>query len=78
MLEGHTDEVFNASFNDAGDMIITGSKDNTARVWTTFKAAPNEASLVRVTVHLIVSENGHVQVGITTCEVRTILLCLGC
>ena len=33
MLEGHTDEIFSAAFNYEGDTIITGSKDNTCRIW---------------------------------------------
>ena len=33
MLEGHTDEVFSCQFNYSGDMLISGSKDNTCRLW---------------------------------------------
>jgi len=33
VLEGHTDEIFSAAFNYDGDTIITGSKDNTCRIW---------------------------------------------
>ena len=33
VLEGHTDEIFSAAFNYEGDTIITGSKDNTCRIW---------------------------------------------
>ena len=33
ILEGHTDEIFSAAFNYDGDTIITGSKDNTCRIW---------------------------------------------
>ena len=33
-LEGHTDEIFSCAFNYQGDKIITGSKDNTCRIWT--------------------------------------------
>ena len=32
-LEGHTDEIFSCAFNYEGDFIITGSKDNTCRIW---------------------------------------------
>ena len=32
-LDGHTDEIFSCAFNYAGNTIITGSKDNTCRVW---------------------------------------------
>ena len=32
-LEGHTDEIFSCAFNYEGDYIITGSKDNTCRIW---------------------------------------------
>lgn len=32
-LEGHTDEIFSCSFNYEGDIIITGSKDNSCRIW---------------------------------------------
>ncbi len=32
-LEGHDDEIFSCSFNYEGDTIITGSKDNTCRIW---------------------------------------------
>ncbi len=33
VLEGHTDEIFSAAFNYEGDTVITGSKDNTCRIW---------------------------------------------
>ncbi len=33
ILEGHTDEIFSCAFNYCGDTIITGSKDNTCRIW---------------------------------------------
>lgn len=33
VLEGHTDEVFSCQFNLQGDTIITGSNDNTCRIW---------------------------------------------
>jgi dynein assembly factor with WDR repeat domains 1 len=33
MLEGHTDEIFSCAFNYEGDFVITGSKDNTCRIW---------------------------------------------
>lgn len=33
LLEGHTDEIFSCAFNYEGDFIITGSKDNTCRIW---------------------------------------------
>lgn len=33
ILEGHTDEIFSCAFNYEGDFIITGSKDNTCRIW---------------------------------------------
>ena len=33
VLEGHTDEIFSCAFNYEGDHIITGSKDNTCRIW---------------------------------------------
>ena len=32
-LEGHEDDIFSAAFNYSGDTIITGSKDNTCRIW---------------------------------------------
>lgn len=32
-MEGHTDEIFSCAFNYEGDTIITGSKDNTCKVW---------------------------------------------
>jgi dynein assembly factor with WDR repeat domains 1 len=32
-LEGHEDEIFSCAFNYEGDTIITGSKDNTCRIW---------------------------------------------
>jgi hypothetical protein len=32
-LEGHTDEKFSCAFNYEGYAIITGSKDNTCRIW---------------------------------------------
>ena len=30
---GHEDEIFSCAFNYEGDIIITGSKDNTCRIW---------------------------------------------
>ena len=33
ILEGHIDEIFSCAFNYEGDTIITGSKDNTCRIW---------------------------------------------
>ena len=33
VLEGHEDEIFSCAFNYEGDTIITGSKDNTCRIW---------------------------------------------
>ena len=33
VLEGHIDEIFSCAFNYEGDTIITGSKDNTCRIW---------------------------------------------
>lgn len=33
ILEGHTDEIFSCAFNYEGDTVITGSKDNTCRIW---------------------------------------------
>ena len=33
VLEGHMDEIFSCAFNYEGDHIITGSKDNTCRIW---------------------------------------------
>ena len=33
VLEGHEDDIFSAAFNYSGDTIITGSKDNTCRIW---------------------------------------------
>jgi len=32
-LEGHTDEIFSCVYNYEGDTILTGSKDNTCRIW---------------------------------------------
>lgn len=33
MLDGHDDDIFSCAFNYSGDTIITGSKDNTCRIW---------------------------------------------
>jgi len=33
VLDGHTDEIFSCVFNYEGDTILTGSKDNTCRIW---------------------------------------------
>ena len=35
---GHTDDIFSCAFNYSGDTIITGSKDNTCRIWKDKKA----------------------------------------
>ena len=40
MLAGHTDDIFSCSFNYEGDTIITGSKDNTCRIWKDEKEFP--------------------------------------
>jgi WD40 repeat protein len=32
-VQGHTAEIVSLSFNQAGDRIITGSFDGTARIW---------------------------------------------
>lgn len=39
VLEGHSDEVFGAAFNYEGDALLSGSKDNTVRVWAAGRAA---------------------------------------
>jgi WD40 repeat protein len=33
IVQGHIDEIFSCAFNYEGDTIITGSKDNTCRIW---------------------------------------------
>ena len=33
IAQGHIDEIFSCAFNYEGDTIITGSKDNTCRIW---------------------------------------------
>ena len=33
VLEGHEDEIFSCIFNYEGDTIITGSKDNSCKIW---------------------------------------------
>jgi len=33
VLDGHEDDIFSCAFNYSGDTIITGSKDNTCRIW---------------------------------------------
>ena len=38
-LEGHTDEIFSCAFNYEGDFVITGSKDNTCRIWKSLTAS---------------------------------------
>lgn len=32
-LVGHTDDIFSGAFNYHGDIIITGSKDNSCIIW---------------------------------------------
>lgn len=32
-MDGHEDDIFSCAFNYSGDTIITGSKDNTCRIW---------------------------------------------
>jgi dynein assembly factor with WDR repeat domains 1 len=33
VIKGHEDEIFSCAFNYEGDTIITGSKDNTCKIW---------------------------------------------
>ena len=33
MRKGHEEDIFSCAFNYEGDTIITGSKDNTCRIW---------------------------------------------
>jgi len=33
LLEGHTDTVLSLEINNSGDTLVTGSKDNTIRIW---------------------------------------------
>lgn len=40
-FEGHTDEIFSCAFNYDGDFVITGSKDNTCRIWKSLTASSN-------------------------------------
>ncbi|PNH06746.1 Outer row dynein assembly protein 16 [Tetrabaena socialis] len=44
VLEGHTDEIFSCAFNYEGDFIITGSKDNTCRIWKALTASSQTLS----------------------------------
>jgi dynein assembly factor with WDR repeat domains 1 len=39
VLDGHEDDIFSCAFNYSGDTIITGSKDNTCRIWRDERAA---------------------------------------
>ena len=34
ILEGHKDEIFSCAFNYDGDFIITASKDNSCKIWS--------------------------------------------
>lgn len=49
-LEGHEDEIFSCAFNYEGDTIITGSKDNTCRIWK------DEPSLIKAKAALDADE----------------------
>jgi dynein assembly factor with WDR repeat domains 1 len=42
VLEGHTDDIFSCAFNYEGDTIITGSKDNTCRIWRDATMCPKD------------------------------------
>lgn len=42
VLEGHTDDIFSCAFNYEGDTIITGSKDNTCRIWRDETLCPKD------------------------------------
>jgi WD40 repeat protein len=33
MLRGHRDDVTSAAFSPSGELLLTGSKDNTSRIW---------------------------------------------
>ena len=32
-LDGHSDEIFSCQFSYDGRLVLTGSKDNTCRLW---------------------------------------------
>ena len=34
VLSGHTDDITLSSFSPKGDVIVTGSYDKTAKIWT--------------------------------------------
>jgi len=51
-LEGHTDEIFSCAYNYGGDILITGSKDNTCRLWKcVFCLRPVVTALTQVNNH---------------------------
>ena len=35
VLDGHKEDIFSCAFNYDGDTIITASKDNTCKIWST-------------------------------------------
>jgi WD40 repeat protein len=57
-LEGHTDEVFSCAFNYEGDVVITGSKDNTCRIWRAAAATTSHLQQVGRRVQLWVVREG--------------------
>lgn len=50
-LDGHEDDIFSAAFNYSGDTIITGSKDNTCRIWRDEDRMPANMKDVRDTTN---------------------------
>jgi len=41
-LDGHSDEIFSCQFSYDGRLVLTGSKDNTCRLWSLDGAAEDE------------------------------------
>jgi hypothetical protein len=49
-LAGHTNSVTAVAFSPDGTRVLTGSQDNTARLWSVFKSAQDLINTVRTSV----------------------------
>eukprot|EP00831_Metopus_contortus_P005508 TRINITY_DN1208_c0_g1_i1.p2 TRINITY_DN1208_c0_g1~~TRINITY_DN1208_c0_g1_i1.p2 ORF type:complete len:120 (-),score=19.92 TRINITY_DN1208_c0_g1_i1:77-436(-) len=74
-LEGHEDEIFSCAYNYEGDTIITGSKDNTCRIWKDTELIKSlEAKGIKADHQRVIHLLTHTPVSYTHLTLPTILL----